>query len=164
MSAAQLNEALAISLKADDEKTINTISTFVHLIDLATAKGDDTEAAKLRTQMQSHLLQKDQALPPNLSAILAQSKARQLVRQGNINDALQAHELAEQYWLNFYGKNHSAAWLEKTPRAQLLIARGSAAQREEGHALARQIAAQVASKLAPSSAQLVALNAMTTSR
>ncbi len=167
-AATQLNEALAISLKADDEKTINTISTLVHLIDLATAKGDDTEAAKLQTQlqtqMQSHLLQKDQVLPPNLSAMLAQSKARQLVRQGNINDALQAYELAEQYWLNFYGKHHSAAWLEKTPRAQLLIARGSAAQREEGLALARQIATQVAAKLAPSSAQLVALNAMTTSR
>ncbi len=96
--------------------------------------------------------------------MLANAKARSAVHVGNVDEALKALEVAEQYWANFYGKTHAAAWLEKIPRAQLLHRRGTVAQQVEGSVLATEILAQVTAKLAPAIPVLAILNQLTATR
>ncbi len=155
-AAAQLDEALNISLKTNDDKSVNTISTLVHMVDLASASGNFDEAATRLAQLET--LQKDTTLPSNLAAMLAHARARSATHKGDVAGALQAFDVAEQYWTNFYGKNTSAAWLAKTPRAQWLAAKGNPLQRAEGVDLAQQILVQLTPKLEKDAAVLMQLN------
>jgi hypothetical protein len=128
----------------------------VHMVDLASTSGNFEEAAKRLAQLET--LQKDASLPSNLSAMLAHSKARRAVYKGDVAEALQAFDVAEQYWTLFYGKNTSAAWLAKTSRAQWLVAKGNPQQRQEGVNLAQEILVQITPKLAKNTAVLAELN------
>ncbi len=87
--------------------------------------------------------------PPKAPAQLAMlARVRALITKSNdVNVAVAHHEAAEQFWATHHGSNDSAAWLEKIPRATLLIQHGTLEQKLAGTTLAQQIYAQVASKL-----------------